>query len=309
MAKLSVIIPCYYNEANIPVTMGQMFENEALFPAGTEFEYVLIDDGSKDGTYTALMQCYEQNPGKVRVLKLAANVGSYNAIQAGMQYATGDCCTVISADLQDPPEIIPRMFEYWQKGIKLVIANRQKRNDSWGERLFSQLFQGAIRRYGLKNLPKGGYDFVLFDDRLRQEVVRMHEKNTNVLYLLLWLGYDYVNIPYERRRREIGRSRWTLAKKVKLFIDSFVAFSYVPIRMISVTGLILGILTFAYAVFLIGVKIFGNIQVEGWTTTMVIIALLGSFQMIALGIIGEYVWRTLDATRQRPNFIIEKEHL
>jgi dolichol-phosphate mannosyltransferase len=201
------------------------------------------------------------------------------------------------------------MYDYWQKGIKLVIANRESRQDAWGERIFSTVFQHLIRRYGLKNLPKGGYDFVLFDARLRQEVVQMNEKNTNILYLLLWLGYDYVNIPYQRKQREIGRSRWTMSKKIKLFIDSFVAFSYFPIRVISVTGLVMGILAFAYAMFLIINKLTGRVPVEGWTTMMVVMVLLGAFQMIALGIIGEYVWRTLDATRKRPNFIVEKEHL
>ena len=309
MPKISIIIPCYFNEANLPATTQKLIENELLFPAKTEFEYIFVDDGSKDKTYKVLLDFREKYSNKTIVIKLVNNVGSYNAIAAGMHYATGDCHTVISADLQDPPEIIVKMFDYWQKGIPLVIANRADREDSFSEKLFSNSFQFLIRKYGLKNLPKGGYDFVLFDEKLRREVVEINEKNTNILYLLLWLGYDYVNIPYKRQSREIGQSRWTFAKKIKLFIDSFVAFSYSPIRLISVTGLLLGVISFSYALFLIVNKILGLIPVEGWTTMMVIMLLLGAFQMIALGIIGEYVWRTLDSTRKRPNFIVEKEHL
>lgn len=308
MPKISIIIPCYFNEANLPVTFAQLFDNEQYFPENTAFEYVMVDDGSKDNTYGVLLQFHAAYPQKIKVIKLASNVGSYNAITAGMHYATGHCCAVMAADLQDPPEMIVKMYDYWLKGIKLVIANRENRDDAFSDKLFSNLFQYLIRKFGLKNLPKGGYDFVLFDARLKDQVLRIKEKNTNILYLLLWLGYDYVNIPYIRQKRAIGRSKWTFSKKIKLFIDSFVSFSYLPIRMISATGLVLGFSAFLYAILLIINKLFGFISVEGWTTMMVVMVLLGAFQMIALGIIGEYVWRTLDTTRQRPDFVVEKEH-
>ncbi|MEM7655128.1 MAG: glycosyltransferase family 2 protein [Bacteroidota bacterium] len=305
MAKLSIIIPCYYNEDNIPITGQKLIANEALFPVGTEFEYVMVDDGSQDGTLQALETFHGQYPNRVKVLKLAGNVGSYNAILAGMNHATGDCCTVIAADLQDPPEMIPKMFNYWSNGIKLVIGNRADRDDPWLTKIFAQTFQYLIRKFGLKQLPEGGFDFVLFDRQLKEEVVAMNEKNTNVLYLLSWLGYDSVNIPYKRREREVGTSRWTFKKKLKLFIDSFVAFSFFPIRLISILGLVLGGSALLYAIFLVGAKLFGWVTVEGWTTVMVVLLTVSSFQMIALGIIGEYVWRALDAARKRPNFVVE----
>lgn len=305
MPKLSIIIPCYYNEENIPITTRTLVETEKLFPKDVEVEYVMVDDGSKDGTLDALYNFYHEYPDRVKVIKLAGNVGSYNAILAGMGQATGDCCTVIAADLQDPPEMIPKMYEYWRSGIKLVIANRQDRDDPFLTKIFANVFQSLIRKFGLKQLPEGGYDFVLFDKQLKDEVVAMDEKNTNVLYLLSWLGYDYVNIPYKRREREVGKSRWTFKKKLKLFIDSFVAFSFFPIRIISLLGLFLGGFAFLYALFIIGAKLFGWVPVEGWTSVMVVLLTVSSFQMIALGIIGEYVWRGLDAARKRPNYVIE----
>ncbi len=306
MTKISYIIPCYYNEGNIPVTSKTLLENEANFPEGTEFEYVFVDDGSKDNTLGELLKFREQCPDKVRVVKLASNVGSFNAILAGMHYATGDCNAMLAADLQDPPELIPQMMEHWKKGYKLVIANRQDREESFGQKLFSNTYHYLIKRFALKHVPEGGFDLVLFDRQLKDEIVKIDEKNTNVLYLLTWLGFEYVNIPYVRRKRDIGKSRWTLKKKIKMFIDSFVAFSFFPIRAISVTGTILGLIAFLYGIFVIVAKFTNLIPVEGWTTMMVVLLFVSSFQMVALGIIGEYVWRALDSSRNRPNFVVDK---
>lgn len=306
MARLSVIIPCYYNEDNLPVTFGRLQGMELLLPAGTEVEYVFVDDGSGDGTWQALRDIHRAHPDRVVLVRLAGNVGSYNAILAGMIHATGDCSTVISADLQDPPELIPQMFAHWQKGIKLVMANRQRREEGLLKRLMAGLFHALIRRLALKNIPPGGFDFVLFDRKLQDEVVRMAEKNTNTLYLLPWLGYPYVTIPYVRQEREIGRSRWTLTKKVKLFIDSFIAFSFFPIRLISVSGLVLGLGALAYAGYILYARLTGHIEVEGWSALMLVLLVVGSFQMVALGILGEYLWRTLDAVRRRPPYVVDE---
>jgi glycosyltransferase involved in cell wall biosynthesis len=309
MPKLSIIIPCYYNEENIPETRKVLLDNERNFPSNVSFEYVLVDDGSKDGTLKELLKFKEDFSEKVKVIKLSGNFGSYNAILAGMNYATGDCNIILVADLQDPPELIPRMYEYWEKGIKLVIANRQDRKESVFQKILSNTYHLLIRKLAIKGIPKGGYDLVLFDKKLRDDVVKINEKNTNQIYLLSWLKYDYVNIPYTRKKREHGKSRWTLGKKVKLFIDSFVSFSFFPIRLISVAGLILGLISFLYGLFVIYAKITGLVPLQGWTAIMVVLLFVSSFQMIALGIIGEYVWRTMDATRNRPNFIVEETYI
>jgi len=306
MPKLSVIIPCYYNEENIPVTAQRLIANEALFPSDVSFEYVMVDDGSKDNTLGALKAFHAQYPDKVKVVKLAGNVGSYNAILAGMQYATGDCNVVIAADLQDPPALIVQMYGYWAKGIKFVMANRRDRKESWGQKLFSNTYHNLIRKFAIKTIPPGGFDFVLFDKQLCEQVVAMQEKNTNTLYLLAWMGYDSVTIPYVRAQREIGTSRWTLSKKVKLFIDSFVSFSFLPIRLISVIGLVFGFVALCYGLFLVVARLLGYNTITGWSSMMTVILFIGAFQMIAIGIIGEYVWRALDAARKRPIFVVEE---
>ncbi len=306
MPKISFIIPCYFNEQNIPITTKELLNNESLFPPDVVFEYVFIDDGSKDNTYAELLKFHSAYPSKVKIIKLAGNVGSYNAILAGMTYATGDCNVILAADLQDPPDMVPKMYEYWQKGIKFVIANRTDREESFGQKIFSNTYHKLIKKLALKNVPPGGFDLVLFDQQLRDEVVKINEKNTNTIYLLSWLDYDFVNIPYTRKKREVGISRWTLKKKIKLFIDSFVSFSFFPIRAISVIGLALGIIAFLYGIFVLFAKLFGLVPISGWTSMMVVLLIVSSFQMIALGIIGEYVWRGLDAARGRPNFVVDK---
>jgi dolichol-phosphate mannosyltransferase len=223
-----------------------------------------------------------------------------------MHHARGACCAVISADLQDPPELLPDMYAHWLKGQKLVIAHRAARNDGLLTDLFARIYHRLMRRYVMPYLPPGGFDVVLFDDQLRVEIVKMNEKNTNTLFLLPYMGFEPVYIPYERQKRSVGKSRWTLAKKVKLFVDSFTAFSYLPIRLISFSGMMLGLVAMLYALFLIVCRLFNLIQVQGWTALMVVLLFVSSFQMIATGIVGEYVWRTLDAARHRPVFIVEK---
>jgi polyisoprenyl-phosphate glycosyltransferase len=306
MPKLSIIIPCYYNEQNIPVTSVELIANEKNFSSEVTFEYVMVDDGSRDGTWAELIKFKSSYPDKVQIIKLAGNVGSYNAILAGMNYATGDVNTVIAADLQDPPELMVKMYEYWQKGIKLIMANRQDREESFGQKLFSNSYHGLMQKLAIKSIPDGGFDFVMFDKQLREEVVKMNEKNTNTLYLLPWMGYEHVCIPYVRKERKIGKSRWTLQKKIKLFVDSFVSFSYFPIRAISVTGIIMGIGALGYALFVIVARLTGSIDEHGWSALMVVILFVSSFQMIGLGILGEYVWRSLDASRNRPIYIVEE---
>ncbi len=306
MPRISVIIPCYFNGENIPVTTAELIKNEASFLPDVEFEYVMVDDGSRDNTLEQLVAFRDKYPGKVKVIKLSGNFGSYNAILAGMKYATGDCNVVITADLQDPPELIIKMYEYWQKGIKLVLANRTEREDGMLANLFANTYHKLIRKFALKNLPEGGFDFCLFDKQLREKVVEMDEKNTNTLFLLTWLKYDYVCIPYKRRKREIGKSRWTLNKKIKLFIDSFISFSYFPLRLITSAGLLLGIVALLYALYVMIARLTGLISIEGWTTMMIVFLFISSFQMISIGIIGEYLWRNLEASRNRPNYIIDK---
>jgi glycosyltransferase involved in cell wall biosynthesis len=307
MPKITVITPCYFNELNIPDYANRMIENEKIFPTDVTFEYLLIDDGSKDGTWNEMVNFQILYPEKVKIIKLVRNFGSTNAVFSSLPYSTGDCNVVISADLQDPPELILKMYENWQKGFKLVLANRTNREEPFLQKFVSNTTHKLVQKFGLKNLPDGGFDMNLFDVEIKDILIKMDEKNTFFPFLLMWLGYEFVSIPYVRRKRELGTSTYTLSKKIKAFVDSFVAFSFFPIRLISVLGLILGILAFIYGLIVIFGKVFGFIDSTGWSSMMVVILFVSSFQMIALGIIGEYVWRGLEASRNRPSYLIEKK--
>jgi polyisoprenyl-phosphate glycosyltransferase len=306
MSKLSIVIPCYYNEANISITGKELIKNERLFPGKTSFEYIFVDDGSRDGTFKELVKFQSKYPKKVKVIKLAKNVGSNNASLCGLSKASGDCCAILAADLQDPPENLAKMFKYWQSGIKLVVANRIKRRDPFISTIFSNIYHKLMRAFVLNNAPDGGFDLCLFDKQIKDDIVKMEEKNTYIPYLLLWLGYDYVSIPYVRIKREIGKSKWTISKKIKSFVDSFVSFTYLPLRIISIMGIFLSIIALIYSILIIHARLVNKVPVEGWTSITIIILFVSAFQMISLGIIGEYIWRTLDTARKRPNYVIDK---
>jgi glycosyltransferase involved in cell wall biosynthesis len=174
MPKLSIVIPCYFNEKNIPQTMEALSLVERELLGQVEIEYVFVDDGSKDMTYKELLKIYEKKPHQTKIVKLARNFGAYNAVLAGLGHANGDVLVTLSADLQDPPELIPKMLEYWKKGIKLVIANREAREESFLQSSISNTFHYLMRKFALQNTPDGGFDLVLFDRQIRDDVVRMN---------------------------------------------------------------------------------------------------------------------------------------
>ncbi|WP_238651013.1 glycosyltransferase family 2 protein [Paenibacillus piscarius] len=302
--KLSIVVPVYFNELNIPHTIPRLQELENIIP-DCDFEFVFVDDGSKDNSFSLLMEAKRQDP-RIKIIKLSRNFGSMSAIQAGLNYTTGDCVGIIAADLQDPPELFKDMIEHWKSGKKVVLATREDREESFSQKLFSNTYYYLLEKFALKGYPKGGFDFLLIDKQVVHEVVRIEEKNTNIMSLIYWLGHDQEQIPYVRQERKLGKSRWTLSKKIKLFIDSFVSFSYSPIRFMSFIGVITAILSFLYGVFVIVGTLSGFIELQGWTTIIALITFLLGIIMIMLGIIGEYLWRILDESRERPSYVIDQ---
>ncbi|WP_353106556.1 glycosyltransferase family 2 protein [Acetoanaerobium noterae] len=306
MDKVSIIVPIYYNELNIPHLYEQMNE-KILSRTDFEAEIVCVDDGSKDGSYKALLELREKDD-RFKVVKLSRNFGSHTAILAGFAHATGDCMTMVAADLQEPLEIIIEMYEKWKQGKKVVIAVRKDREDGFFQKLFSNTYYSLMQKYALKDMPSGGFDCFFIDKKVRDVLVSMNEKNSSIVGQVLWAGFEMDKIYYVRKKREIGESKWTLSKKIKLFIDSFMAFSYVPIRFISTLGIFISIVGFILAVFLIVNKFMFNVPVQGWTTMMITLLMLSGIQMLTLGVIGEYLWRNFDESRGRPTYIVEETH-
>ncbi len=235
MKTFSIVIPVYYNEPNLPETVPQLLALAERLP-DLHLELVFVDDGSGDRSLDLLRDFQRAYPDAIRIVKLTRNFGSMAAIQAGLTVARGDCVGMIAADLQDPPELFLEMLEHWRQGVKAVFAVRQEREDPPLSAWFANRYYDLIRRFAIRDYPPGGFDFFLIDRQVVEEINRIREKNTNLLTLIFWLGFRPVLIPYTRRKRRKGQSRWTLSKKIKLFTDTFVAFSYFPIQLLSLGG-------------------------------------------------------------------------
>lgn len=303
---LTLIIPVYFNEENLPHTWRALRETLQQLPSGIDWEVVFVDDGSEDGSYSRLVDIHHVEPGRVRVMKLTRNFGQVPAIMAGLQAARGDCAVVMAADLQDPPELILQMARRWNRGSqKIVLATRSGRDDGPLAWFASRVFYRLMRRFAIPNMPEGGFDVFLIDRCVIQLINHIEEKNTFLQGQILWTGYVPDTVPYQRRRREHGRSRWTLGRKVKYFVDGFVTYSLMPIRLITGAGLLMSLASFLYATVILLAKLFWDLPIKGWAPTMISILLLSGIQLMMLGIIGEYVWRSYRETRRLPNFVVE----
>ena len=305
MKKFSIIVPVFQNELSLPETIPRLLKLKDELP-DYELEFVFVDDGSTDRSLEILLDHKKKYPKNIRVVKLTRNFGGPNASQAGFTVASGDCVGKISADLQDPPELFIDMIKHWEKGNKAVFAVSKNRKDPLLSRFFSSMYYSLIRRLAIHKYPKGGFDFLLVDKQIVNEINKIKEKNTNINTLIFWMGYKNVKIPYTRETRKKGKSQWTLSKKIKLVIDTFVAFSYFPIRLLSVLGIIFAIAAIIYGSFVFYNWSIGKIQVEGWTSIIIILTFTAGIQMVMMGVIGEYLWRTMDESRNRPSFVIDE---
>jgi glycosyltransferase involved in cell wall biosynthesis len=303
--RLSVVVPVYFNESNLRSSIPALAQVLREI-AGDAFEIVCVDDGSRDRSFPLLLELQRDPALRLRIVKLTRNFGSMSALQAGLEHARGAAVGMISADEQDPPELFREMHARWRDGARCVYAVRSDREEGFLGKLWAALFYRLLRRYALPDYPPGGFDFCLLDRQVVDDLVRIREKNTHLMNLIFWLGYPAVCLPYVRKARRAGRSRWTLGKKLKLFVDSFVAFSFAPIRAVSVAGLFLFVAAMAYGGFQVYLRLAHGTPVPGFTTTVTLIALTSGIQMMMLGVLGEYLWRTLDAARLRPNYVVER---
>jgi glycosyltransferase involved in cell wall biosynthesis len=302
--KLSIIIPVYYNEKNLQHTYERLSQEVLLHLPS--YEIILVDDGSHDDSYAIALKLRETDP-NIKVIKLSRNFGQHIAIYAGLEHAKGDCAVVISADLQDPPSLILQLFAKYLEGYKIVVAIREKREDKPSQKLFSACYYKLMRRFALNNMPQGGFDCFLADKQVIDVLVSVEEKNTSLFAQILWLGFKRTEIYYTRQSRELGTSRWTLSKKIKLTLDSLLAFSYAPIRIISAVGIIDCIASLIYAVYIVCQKLIFGAN-AGWSSLMIAIMFSSGVQMLTLGIIGEYLWRNFDESRKRPLYVLEEKH-
>jgi polyisoprenyl-phosphate glycosyltransferase len=304
MAQISIVVPVYFNAPSLPLLVDRLSAVAERLP-GDQCEFIFVDDGSRDDSFAVLKQLAAHDS-RIRLVKLARNFGSNTAILAGMTYARGDCVGFIAADLQDPPEKLLEMVGQWSLGSKVVLAVRQDRHgDPLATRVMAGIFNWLFRELVFDGFSPQGVGFFLVDRQVVDLLLLCDEKNAHLIGLILWSGFDYVTVEYDRVERKHGKSRWTFRKKLKYFIDAFAAFSYLPLRLASSLGLLIAAVGGLYALVVLVVRLLNEVPVPGWTALMVVTLLASGTQLFILGIIGEYLWRNFDATRRRPLFVVE----
>lgn len=303
MSKISIVVPVYYNSDTLELLYEDM-KAKILDKLG-DYEIVFVDDGSGDNSWE-IMNSLRERDENIRCLKLSRNFGEHAALLAGLSYCTGDCAVTKQADLQEDSGIILEMYESWKRGNKVVLAVREERNENKLKVFFANIYYAMVRKFVNKNMPSGGCDCYLVDRKVIEVLERLDEKNSSLTLQVMWVGFKTDMVYFVRQDRTVGKSRWTLSKKVKLFVDSILSFSYAPLRLMMGLGVLFDIAAFIMLIAVLVEKFTVGTPIEGWTSLMCVLLFGFGILMLMIGIIGEYVWRTLDASRNRPTFIVDE---
>jgi polyisoprenyl-phosphate glycosyltransferase len=302
--ELSIVIPVFNEEAVLPALVERLRAfMDRLAPLVTEI--ILVDDHSADRSPELLKDVCRQDP-RFRYARLARNSGGHVAILAGLAEARGECSVFLAADLQDPPELILQMLDLWRTGHHVVWAVREEREGiSRADLFLANTFYRLLNFLGEVNLPPRGSDFALLDRKVMDALLKSAGSNPSIGGEIARLGFSSAQITYTKEKRAAGASKWTFRRKLKAFADAFVSFSYAPLRAMSYLGMTFSMLGFAYALLVMFLRLITRTPVQGWSSLIVVVLVLGGVQMMMLGVLGEYLWRTLEAARQRPIYFLE----
>jgi glycosyltransferase involved in cell wall biosynthesis len=300
---LSLVIPVYKNEESLP----RLFHELELFAKRLpdDLELIFVVDGSPDRSLEFLQDHLPSCAVRTQLIELSRNFGSFAAMAAGLRSATGKYAAVIAADLQEPPELILEIHKILKNGdADIVFGHRTGRADPWWSRALSASFWRLYRRFVVKDMPKGGIDVFGCTREVLQHLLQLKEINTNLVALLFWLGFRRAFVPYERRARREGRSAWTFGRKLRYALDSVFNFTDLPVRAL----LLLGVAGMVFAT-VAGVTVFvmwfaGRVPVLGYTPLVLMITFFGGSTALGLGIIGQYLWLSLQNARNRPNYVV-----
>jgi len=302
--SLSVVTPAYNEARNLPEFYRQL--KGALDGAGVSWEWVVVDDHSEDDTFDVIANLAASDP-RVRGIRLTRNFGSHAAIVCGLKTAQGKAAAVLASDLQDPPKVIGPMIAQWREGFPVVWAVRTGNPDtSFFRRFFSRAYYKMLRQLGnLKMMPPTGADFFLVDRQVMENLFQCGETYNDLFALIHWMGFPSAQVSYQKGPRRFGASGWSFGKKMALFFDALSAFTDAPLRWTFWIGLFTSCLGFLYALMVVVNAGFGKPPL-GWSSLMVVMLLLGGVQMLMIGLLGQYVWRSLGEARRRPRYIVEK---
>jgi len=310
--KLSIVIPMYNEEGIVQALFQRLEHTKALFNRKydlmpSDIEIIFVNDGSSDGTFDALKRlCMEE--ANYQLLNLSRNHGHQIAITAGIDLAKGDAVAVIDGDLQDPPETIVDLYGKMNEGFDVVYAVRKKREGETPFKLFTaKVFYRLLKKLTNVEIPVDTGDFRIMSRRVVDILKSMNERHRFIRGMISWIGFNQTGLEYERHERHSGETKYTLSKMIKFAIDGITSFSSIPLKLASYLGVITAMFGFLYSLYVVFLKLFvpkANIEL-GWASIIIFILLLGGIQLLALGMIGEYLGRIHDETKFRPLYIVE----
>jgi dolichol-phosphate mannosyltransferase len=300
---LSIVIPVFNEAENIETLHLRL--SAVLQDMGHEYEIIYVDDGSQDQS-PALLNRLARGDGHVVVVELARNFGHQVAISAGLEHSRGRAVCIMDADLQDPPEVLPKFLEKWQEGAEVVYAIRTMRKEWWGKRLAYAGFYRLLQRVANIRIPLDAGDFCIMDRCVVDQLVQMPERNRFVRGIRSWIGFHQVGVAYERHSRHAGRPKYTFRKLIYLALDGLISFSHMPLRIITLLGIAVSLLSFTVALFYVVKKIALGAGIPGFTTLVVSIFFLAGIQLMTIGVIGEYIGRISDEVKRRPLYVARR---
>lgn len=300
----SIVVPVFNEETVLPEFYNRL--TRVIETLSGNFEVLFVNDGSEDRTETILRDLHQKDQ-RVKVINFSRNFGHQVAITAGIDLAQGRACIIMDADLQDPPEVIPRLIERWEAGFEVVFAVRTRRE---GERFFklitANLFYALLKKLARIEIPQNAGDFRLLDRKVIDALKLMPEKNRFVRGLVSWVGFKQTQLFYERDARFAGETKYPFVKMLKFAVDGIISFSDIPLRLATWLGLFFSFASFLIMLWVIGAKLFSDRTVLGWASIMVTILLIGGVQLFTVGILGEYIARTFEEAKQRPLYLIRE---
>ena len=302
----SLVIPVYKNEGSIPALLEALTQVKRQMKA--PFEVVFVVDGSPDRCQQLLAASLPGMEFDSQLIALSRNFGSFQAITAGLSQARGEYLGVIAADLQEPPELVLDFRKLLITGeYDVVVGTRAKREDPLLKRIFSAIFWRAYRFIVQKEVPPGGVDVFACTREFAAQLLALRERNTTLVGLIFWLGFRRGEVSYSRRARQHGTSAWSFRRRFRYLLDSAFAFSDLPVRMMSLIGVIGIALSMILGVIILMARLAGWIEVPGYTATALLIMFFGGLNSLGIGLLGEYVWRTFENTKGRPGFVIARQ--
>nr|WP_295394180.1 glycosyltransferase family 2 protein [uncultured Prevotella sp.] len=305
MKKVSILIPCYNEEKSLPLLYDEL---KKLMDNGKEYawEVLFVNDGSQDKTLDFIKQKRVVDK-RINYLNLSRNFGKENAMLAGFDYVTGDCMVIMDADLQDPPSLIPEMLQYWEQGYQDVYAKRESRGkESWLRKRFSLAFYWILDKSTRFDVLRNVGDFRLLDRRCINALRQLRESDRYTKGMFCWIGYKKKEIDFDRGDRIAGESNWNFISLFNLAIEGICSFTTIPLRFATIVGILIAFIAFCFLIFYVSKTLLWGDQVRGFTTLISVMLFLGGVQLMAIGVLGEYVGRIFNESKKRPPYWVSE---